>query len=183
MYGLIFCWANDIFPKIATMVSPVSCGLLQCNLDLFPIERRDLCPLPWNLGRLLSALRAKVMSDDFQDWIIKHGAVSISFARTLELEDLSHCVRTLTPLMPSRCKTGQPRLGTLHLGTLVNISNYQDRPQPATSKNTRHMSENPSRWFPQLSTLPNWSHKYCGIETSHPSLDTVQSPDPQNLWM
>lgn len=106
------------------------------------------------------------MLDDFRDWVIKHGTVSVLFAGTPE--DLSHHVRSLTPLMPPCCKKTQSSVGRWHTDTLVNTSNYSYRPKSATSKNMRHMSETASWWFPQLSTLPSWSYKCCGYRQAIP---------------
>lgn len=94
LYGLIFCWANGIFPKYPCYL-PSHTLFYNVILTFFQLKGEIYTP-PWNLGGPVSALRVKVMLGDFQRWVIKYGALSIFFARTLELEVLSHCVRSLT---------------------------------------------------------------------------------------
>lgn len=147
---------------------------------MFLTERWDLWSLPWNLGRPVSALNSR----NNAWWLLRLGHKtwhSFCLICRNTFEDLSHYVRGLTPLMPPCRKKTQSSVGRWHPDTLVNTSNYWYRPQSATRKRRRHRSEIASRRFPQLSTLPSWTHKRCDYRQAIP-LWTVQIPDPQGLW-
>ena len=121
------------------------------SLNIFPIEKWGLCPLPMNLGGLAPALTNGVWWSDVM-WLprLSHArSWDFLLAHKVTLGILSHVER------PS-------------VGALVDGSSWAQtfsHPSPGTS----HLHEEFSRWFLSLAVLvsPRWGPRSCRADTSH----------------
>lgn len=155
-------------------LSPISSTLLQCNLGILSTER-------WNLHTSLEfdgpyqCFKGK--SNAW--WLPRLGYIiwcTILFARTLELEVLSHHVRSVA-YHGYQYAVRKPKP---YWGICIQVP-WSKVPAgiPANHQyDTRHMSQNTSRWVAQLPTLLSWNHT---VWFQAIPLDSVQIPDPQHL--